>query len=210
MKRILINLKDWLDRQENVDFASNIDGLDVTVYPSLPYLYIYENKNVKLGSQKISSYPEGAHTGSISAKHLKDFGVSSVILNHKECQISDAGTLIKKIQNAREENIEVILCIASTTQCELDKIKDVLKCTGTKKIALAYEPEKLLSTSDIIENLQIIRSFLKDFSLSYIYGTNVTINNIEEYNKKLEVDGYLISSNALNVQNLKTIIELTK
>lgn len=113
MTKILVNLKDWLGFEENIDFSSQIDGLDITVFPSLPFLYIYKDKNIKIGSQKISSYDEGPHTGSVSAKHLKYFNVSAVILNHRECKIEDIDKLTKKIQNAQTENMEIIICIDS-------------------------------------------------------------------------------------------------
>ena len=81
MKKILVNLKDWFNYSENVDYAEQVEGLDITLFPSLPYLYVYKDYKIRIGSQKISSFEEGAHTGSISAAHLKDFGVEAVILN---------------------------------------------------------------------------------------------------------------------------------
>lgn len=210
MKKILINLKDWLNLYENIDFAGQIEGMDITVYPSLPYLHIYQNIGIRIGSQKISSFEEGPHTGSISANHLKDFGVSSVILNHRECQIDDIDKIVSKILNARKHDIDTIICIGSCENEELNKIKSVLAKTGTDGVSIAYEPFENIELDEIKINLDEIKDKLKDYNLSYIYGNNITVSNFEEFDRELEVEGFLISSHALDVKNLKTILSLRK
>lgn len=210
MKKILVNLKDWLNYYQNVDFSLAIDGLDITVFPSLPYLYLYKDKNVKIGSQKISSYDEGPHTGSICAKHLKEFKVTSVILNHRECKIEDFQNLSQKIKNAQKEHMDVIICIDSYSEEELNKIKSILDEVDTTGISIAYEPNEELDINRIDENLKIIQEQLKSYQLSYIYGNNVTSDNILEYSKILNVDGFLISSHALDVEDLKKMVILAK
>ena len=206
MKKILVNLKDWLDLNENIDYAMQIEGLDITVFPSLPYLYIYKNCGVKIGSQKISSFDDGPHTGSISANHLKDFGVEAVILNHRECQIDEVEKICAKVTNAQKHNIEVILCVGTIEESELTKIKTVLDKTSTAGISIAYEPIEEMQLDEIKLNFDYIREKLKDYDISYIYGNNITVANIVEFDQELDADGYLISTHALNVDNLKNII----
>ncbi len=206
MKKILVNLKDWLDWNENVDFAEQVEGLDITVFPSLPYLHIYKGYNVRIGSQKISSFEAGAHTGSISAEHLKDFGVEAVILNHRECQIDEMDKICAKIENARKYDIEVILCIGAQLEAELKRIKDVLGKIGPDGITIAYEPSERLELDEIKATLEYIKDALKKYKLSYLYGNNVTVMNVLEYDRELDVDGFLISSHALDVKNLKEIL----
>ncbi len=211
MKKILVNLKDWFNLYENIDFAERVEGLDVTVFPSLPYLYVYKDYKIKIGSQKISSYDEGPHTGSISATHLKDFKVEAVILNHKECQIDEIDKICSKIENAVKNAIEVVLCIGTIKEDELAKVSTILDRTGTKDISIAYEPIEDIELDEIKLNLDYIKKRFKDYTLTYIYGGNITIFNIEQYDRELDVDGYLISSHALDVDNLKEMISvLTK
>lgn len=211
MKKILVNLKDWFNLYENIDFAERVEGLDVTVFPSLPYLYVYKDYKIKIGSQKISSYDEGPHTGSISATHLKDFKVEAVILNHKECQIDEIDKICSKIKNAIKNAIEIVLCIGTIKEEELNKVSTVLDRVGTKDISIAYEPIEDIELDEIKLNLDYIKKRFKDYTLTYIYGGNITIFNIEQYDRELDVDGYLISSHALDVDNLKEMISvLTK
>lgn len=206
MKKILVNLKDWFNYSENVDYAEQVEGLDITLFPSLPYLFVYKDYKIRIGSQKISSFEEGAHTGSISAAHLKDFGVEAVILNHRECQIDDVDKICSKIENAQKYDIEIILCIGSIDNREVSKIKTVLEKTGARSIQVAYEPIDNIELNEIKLNLEYIKKELSSFEISYIYGGNITVENIEEYDRELDVDSFLISSHALNVDNLKCIL----
>ena len=210
MKKILINLKDWLNYSENLDYAIKIEGMNITVFPSLPYLYLYKNRGVRIGSQKISSFEEGPHTGSISANHLKDFDVEAVILNHKECQIDSVSNLIAKIKNAQSHNIEVIICVGSNEEKELSKIKEVLNETGTSNSVVAYEPFEEIRLDEIVCRLNSIKDNFKNYDLTYLYGGNVTYINIAKFIKELNVDGYLISSHALDIENLKRILNIVE
>ena len=84
---------------------------------------------------------------------------------------------------------------------------DVIICIDSY---YAYEPNEKLDVDHIEENLKIIKEHLKTYSLSYIYGNNVTGDNILTYSKKLDIDGFLISSHALNIKDLKKMIKLVK
>ncbi len=206
MKRVYVNLKDWLNYAENVDYAEQIENLDITVFPSLPYLYIYKDRNVRLGSQKISSFESGPHTGSVSARHLKDFGVSTVLLNHKECLIDDEDKMCAKVSNAIAFDMQVILCLGSSDAKDLNRIKNVLSKTGTKGVMIAFEPYEEMPLDEIKIHLDIIKSSLSLFEVEYLYGNNVRVENCELLAKELEIDGFLLSSNALSIDNLKKII----
>lgn len=209
MKQIIVNLKDWLNYEENIDFSVQIEGLPITVLPSLPYLYLYKGIKTKIGAQDISKFESGAHTGSISAEHLRNFGVEVVILNHRECQ-KDEDRLKAKVEMALKYGIEVILCIDDYRQEELEKIENILKTSDNKKITIAYEPIKEIPLDQICENLNMIKEYFSKYELSYIYGGNISSDNFTEYDKALNVKGYLISSHALDIKELKKIVNLAK
>lgn len=209
MKRIIVNLKDWLGYYENLDFSYEIKDLDVTVLPSLPYLYLYKDLDIKIGAQDISKFPSGAHTGSISAEHLKEFGVKVVILNHRECQ-KDKDKLIEKVKMAVGNDIEVILCIDDYRDEELEKIDAVLKEYKSIPMSLAYEPSKDTDIDEIALTLEMIKERFKSYDLSYIYGGNISSENFLSFDKRLDVDGYLISTHALDIEELRRIVNLAK
>lgn len=212
MKKILVNLKDWFDLKENVEFSKKIEGLDITLFPSMPYLTIYKDRGVKLGSQDVSSYESGAHTGSVSIEHLIELGVSCVLLNHKEMRIENEDVLYDKISKTIKNDIAVVLCILDSSKDELDNLTRIFnRIEDTSKISIAYEPIENLGLDKIKKDLQIIRKTVENFEIdSLIYGGNVSKDNVALYNEELNVDGYLISRHALNIDELKEILKLTR
>lgn len=212
MKKILVNLKDWLNLNENIEYAKNVKDLDITLFPNMPYLSIYKDSGVKLGSQDVSAFSSGAHTGSVSIEHLLEFGIEAVLLNHKELKIKDDGILFDKIQNAIRANIEVILCIESVDAKELDRTKKILaKIDDTSKIVVAYEPTREMPLEKIKSDIDTLSTQLAPYKIeSIIYGGSISKNNVETYNKELDVDGYLISRHALDVRELIEIVNLVK
>ena len=49
MKKIIVNLKDYLGYRENVEFANQSEGLDITVFPSLTIANV---KKMKIDLEK--------------------------------------------------------------------------------------------------------------------------------------------------------------
>lgn len=211
MKKILINLKDWLGLKENIDFAKKVKDLNIIVFPSTPYLYIYKDKNITIGAQDISPYTSGAHTGLTSAQHLKELGIKYVIINHNELLIEDPEVLLNKVVQSTSNDITPVLCLNEDTS-ELQKIETLLnKVKNTEKIILAFEPMQELTIEEAKNYLEIIKIDLKDYKFKkIIYGGNISKENIKDCEAHLEVDGYLISRHALEVEELTEIVNNIK
>ncbi len=215
MKKIFVNLKDWFDLEENRNFAENIQGLNVIVFPSMPYLYIYNNlKGIELGSQDVSAFDIGAHTGSVNVKHLKNFNIDWAILNHNELKIESFDILYNKILNCLENNIKVILCINDIEKREFNILKRLAKnIENFNEVYIAYETIKEIDIYTIKENIEIIKNFCKEtfgYINPIIYGGNINSENIQEYSSTLSIDGILISRGALDIDKFKTIISVVK
>lgn len=204
MKKVLINLKDHLGLEENEEFANKVRNLDVIVFPSLPFIYLY--KDVTLGAQSISTNDSGAHTGSISGEHLKELGIEYVILNHRECPQRNLFKLSSKIENAIKNKIKPIVCIKDDS--DLDYIIECIKdLKEIKNLSVAYEPDSKMHMGKISEMLEVIKNSLSIYNIDmFIYGGNITSDNIIELNRNLQVDGYLISRGALNIEELQKIV----
>ena len=68
---------------------------------------------ILLGAQNAASEVEGAHTGEVSPRMLKDAGVSVVILGHSERRhvYGETDALVnKKVKLALTQGLDVILC----------------------------------------------------------------------------------------------------
>lgn len=212
MKKIFVNLKDWLSLEENIEFSNKVDGLDIILFPAMPFLHIYRNTFVTLGAQDVSSFTSGAHTGSISATHLKDLGVKCVILNHNELRIDDDAILYDKVVHALEVGLQIVICINDTNKKELDRLKMIFNTIeNTSKISIAFEPVTNLSIEEVKSKLDIIRVSLENHKYdSLIYGGSVSKDNIKNYESIVDIDGYLISRHALDIEELKSIIDALK
>ncbi len=78
-----------------------------------------KGSRILLGAQNAASELEGAHTGEISLRMLRDAGVSVVILGHSERRhiYGETDALInKKVRLALAEGFEVILCVGETLE----------------------------------------------------------------------------------------------
>ena len=106
-KKILINLKDWFNLEENERYAKEIKNLNVIVFPSILYLYLYNNEK---GVQDFN-YERGAHTGKISLSRLVEFGIKWALINHRENKVKDTNELISKIECALSKKVKPIVCL---------------------------------------------------------------------------------------------------
>ncbi len=212
MKKIYVNLKDWLSLQENINFAKEIKDLDIVLFPAMAFLYIYKDLHLELGTQDVSSFTSGAHTGSISATHLKDLNIGYVILNHNELRIDDNNILYDKVVHALEAGLKIMICINDTNEKELNKLKYIFEnIENTSRVSVAYEPAMELSVSEVKEKFKIIKKELGNHNYeSLIYGGSVSPENIQSFESHLNVQGYLISRHALNPDELKNMIDKLK
>lgn len=196
-KKILINLKDWFNLEENEKYAKAIKGLDVIVFPSILYLYLYGNEK---GVQDFN-YERGPHTGKISLSRLVEFGISWALINHRENKVQDIHELISKIECALSKKVKPIVCLDSIDEIPYEAISKY-----KNKIQIAYEPIKVISAEEASKN---IKELYNMYNQKIIFGNNINKDNILDYCFD-EVEGFLISRDGTNVKNLKIILEKVK
>src|ERR1035437_4798275 len=102
-----IEAKNWLEafikiKELNLDLTQK----EIIICPSFTQLFSFfsyfssNNINIKLGSQNVSPFDEGAYTGEVNAKQIKDFA-SFVLVGHSERRINFNETddmLTKKVE----------------------------------------------------------------------------------------------------------------
>src|ERR1035437_9255628 len=102
-----IEAKNWLEafikiKELNLDLSEK----EIIICPSFTQLFSFfsyfssNNINVKLGAQNVSPYDEGAYTGEVNAKQIKDFA-QYVLIGHSERRTSfgeTEGMLAKKVE----------------------------------------------------------------------------------------------------------------
>ncbi len=220
-------------------FKLDNQGIDVVLCPAFTALSeVYEvvsESDIMLGAQDLYWLDEGAFTGEVSGKMLKEAGCSFVIIGHSERRQFFAETnetVNKKIKAALANSLTPIVCCGETLkEREAGKTFDVLKehvqkgLTGinkedTLKIVIAYEPVwaigtgKTASSDQAQEAHKYIRDLLAKLYDAEVavqvriqYGGSVKPENITELMKQPDVDGALVGGASLQVASFADIVK---
>ncbi|MGB9598846.1 MAG: triose-phosphate isomerase, partial [Minisyncoccales bacterium] len=145
--------------------VKNIKNLEVVICPPFVWLSAFSfqlSANLKLGAQDCF-WQEGAFTGEVSARMLKDLGVDYVIVGHSERRkyFSETDEMInKKLKSALKAKLKPILCIGETEkERKRGKTSRVLKNQLKKalknltigqfnNLTIAYEPVWAIGTGN--------------------------------------------------------------
>ena len=188
-------------------------------------LSMYDNSIFPLGAQNVSKYITGPHTGEISSKQLKSYGVKYCIVGHSERrqeQNESNKDTNEKIKMLLNESITPVLCVGETKE-ERDnntykevitkEINDAIKDLNEEEqesIIVAYEPIYSIGTGIIPKNNEIEEIFklIKEIlpTNKILYGGSANENNIDELKQTKEIDGYLLGGLSLNITKLKDFL----
>lgn len=221
-KIIIANQKMYLNSLDEIKKFQNdlINYKDkFIVAPSYIYLENFVNKGFQVASQNISDKSVGAHTGEVSAKALKDLKVKYTLVGHAELRkkFKEKNLIPKKIENALENGLTVILCIGETKDEKKDgKTFEVIKkklknIKPNNNLIISYEPIWSIGNNKIPndEDLEKIVNYIKSLGHNKVlYGGSVSTENIQHLNKIKNIDGFLIGSSAIKASNLIKIIEV--
>lgn len=226
---IALNNKSNLTKEEFLKYQEDIQKLNfktsnVILIPSNIYLATANIPNISLGSQNVSMYEMGPHTGEVSASQLRQLGVSYCLVGHSERRKEQHETNIEirnKIKNLLNQGIIPILCIGETKEekntahtviyQELQEALIGLTEEELKKVIIAYEPvwsigTGLIPTSTEIEN--IVTKIKEKYPNNLVlYGGSVTIDNIEKLTRENAVDGYLLGGLSLQLDKVQILID---
>lgn len=195
----------WL---EAISQASSTFPGTVVVCPSTPFLaasnqwLITHNSSLKLGSQDISHFEQGAYTGEVAASQIASL-VDYAIVGHSERRQNASETdevLETKVKNAKTAGIEPIFCVQSDSTPIPDQVAIV-----------AYEPVSAIGTGnpDDPQNIKSTAEKLKTKSqYTVLYGGSVSADNAKAI--IATVDGFLVATNSLDPQKFTAILEAIK
>ena len=179
----------------------------------------------KLGAQDLSWEEEGAFTGEVSGRMLKDVGCQAVIVGHSERRQFFGETdaqVNKKLKAALRHELAPILCVGETLEeREAGHTQDVVEgqilgalrdvpaeqMTG---LAIAYEPVWAIGTgyAATVRHIEEVHAFLRSIlkkerpqiahTTRVLYGGSVTPDNARELFGSDEVDGALVGKACLD------------
>lgn len=221
-KIIALNHKMNMEQEQINQYINSLKKLDlnVVVFPTAIYAKSFINEGFQTGLQNIYHKENGAYTGEVSPKQAKSIGVSHVIIGHSErrCIFGETNEDInKKIKQAQENNIKVILCIGEKQN---EYYKEILKKqieeglkNITEEVIIAYEPVWAIgnkitpSNREIEEILKYIKSLFK-YNVKVLYGGSVNSETIKTLKEVNEVAGYLIGGVSTDIKELEKIKEV--
>ncbi|MEK9161584.1 MAG: triose-phosphate isomerase, partial [Patescibacteria group bacterium] len=143
--------------------SSKLSKVETVICP--PAIYLSElgrsMSKMKLGAQNVSVFDfEGAHTGEVSAKMLKNLGVKYAIIGHSERRKNGETneTINKKIGVALSSGLKVIFCVGEEKRDSDGKFAEVIETqiseglkgfsdSFLKNLIIAYEPVWAISGS---------------------------------------------------------------
>lgn len=220
-------------------FNLDMQNIEVVICPAYTALSevaeITVESNIQLGAQDAHWQAEGAFTGEVSCKMLKDLEVKFVIIGHSERRQyfgETNETVNKKIKAALKYELTPIVCVGETlNEREKGKTFDVLSDhvqNGLKeiskddvlKLVIAYEPVWAIGTGKTAspEQAQEVHQYIRDMlikifdkdtanSVRIQYGGSVKPENILELMNKPDVDGALVGGASLTVDSFAEIVK---
>jgi triosephosphate isomerase len=231
---------------ESIKLLTNITNLlveaqhiEVVVAPPFTSLYSVSvaiaHKNIALAAQNMFWEDEGAYTGEVSGKFLKEIGCKFVILGHSErrAHFGETDAMVNlMVQAALRNELIPILCVGETLSERekgdtLDIIERQLRI-GLNDIAIhdferfvvAYEPVWAIGTGKTATPAQAgevhhgIRNWLmKCFDaptanqIQIIYGGSVKPGNASDLMREVHIDGLLVGGASLNAEAFSRIVK---
>ncbi len=213
---------------------------DVRVAIAAPYTALsalksaFKGTGIGLAAQNMHWEEQGAFTGEISARMLKEIGIDYCIIGHSErrqyFKETDA-TVNKKLKKALAEGILPILCVGEVLKTRESggqeefvekQVKAAFKGISkenAEKITVAYEPIWAIGTGKTATPKQAqqmcahIRRVLKKLYGEEIseeiviqYGGSVKPENASELMNMQDIDGALVGGASLKPQDFIDII----
>lgn len=200
-------LNNLLASRRSGQLTINKEKKEVIVCPPftlLPFVkeLIVNSQLSAIGAQNISPFNEGAYTGEINAKQIKEFA-DYVIIGHSERRkyFNETDEILeKKVKMALKHNLAPIFC----TQGVNTKIPQNAEI-------VAYEPVFAIGTGnpDTPENADQVAKQIKEKNrIQYVlYGGSVTSDNVKNFIDMPNIDGVLVGGASLDAQEFYKIIQ---
>lgn len=214
---IVGNLKSYKTQSQGLEWLENFKKIkelgeiskekEIVVCPPFTLLYLFKsyflqnNLSAKLGAQNVSPFDEGAYTGEVNAKQIKDFA-DYVLIGHSERRNNfgeNDEVLSKKVQTSLKYDLKPIYLVQN---------KETLIPQGSELIA--YEPVFAIGsgTPDTPENAKDVSDFIKTKgNYQILYGGSVTPQNVKSFTDKENLSGVLVGGASLDPNEFIEIIK---
>lgn len=214
-------------KNANCEVAVLVPAIDLQVA-----VETLKETEIKVGAQNCYFEEKGAFTGEISPVMLRDLGVTYVVVGHSERRslfYETDDVVNKKIKAVLAQKMSPIFCVGETQEeREAGKEKEIVKkqletgligVTTLQNVVIAYEPVWAIGTglTATVDQAQEMCEFIRDcladmfadesVTVTIQYGGSMNGGNAKELLSCKDINGGLIGSASLKVEDFKKIIE---
>ena len=198
-----------------------LDAVDVVVCPPFVSLAVavqlLAGTEIAVAAQNVHWDEEGAYTGEVSARMLRELGAYGAIVGHSERRQyfgETDETVGKRVHAALEAGLFVIACVGETEQDrERGETENVLRrqlsvLEPDDNLVLAYEPVWAIGTGKTATTqiAQEAHAFIKSqLEAPVLYGGSVKPDNAAELLVQPDVDGALVGGASLELESFTAI-----
>ncbi len=225
--------------KELIDLVKDYQETEVVICPPFTSLWVakelIQDTNIILGAQNVYFQNDGAYTGEVSARMLRNIGCNYVILGHSERREyfkESSLDVAKKVRQALDFGLNPIVCVGEKLEErekgkardivneEIEAIFPILKLPDVVKIVFAYEPiwaigtGKSATAQDANEMIQYIRLLLttkysKEIAdqVRILYGGSVNPQNIKSLMAESDIDGALVGGASLEALTFSKLVK---
>jgi triosephosphate isomerase (TIM) len=224
--------------EELAPLVSSVNNVEIVVAPVFTAISavakVAENTAIKVAAQDCFWEEEGAFTGEISPKLLKDAGCSYVIIGHSERRQyfgETDETVNRKSKAALKVGLVVLMCVGETldereSNATFKVIETQIKgglsgipTVDLMNIVIAYEPVWAIGTGKTAsdEQAQEVHAFIRSLieqmyssneaqAIRILYGGSVKPENVKGLMSQADIDGALVGGASLKAELFAGIV----
>lgn len=221
--------------------VANCQNVEIVVAPVFTSLSrvsdVIKGSNVRLAAQNCYWEEEGAYTGEVAPKLLKDAGCSHVIVGHSERRQYFGETDLtvnKKIKATINAGLTVIVCVGeSLAERESEQTFTVIEtqikgglsglaADALNQIIIAYEPVWAIGTGKTasVAQAQEVHLFIRQLiarlfgpstadDIRILYGGSVKPDNVKGLMAQPDIDGALVGGASLKAESFAAIVNFS-
>lgn len=199
----------WLDGMSSISFPLGEKEIIVcppfTLLPEMSRYIVQHNLPLKLGAQDVSPFTEGAYTGAINAKQVKEFA-EYVLIGHSERKrlFGETEEMVpKKVEQALAVGLKPIVFLQDQASQAPEGVEFVVyeppSAISGASGGIPETPEDVRKAADVILKAHL--------TLTVLYGGSVNADNVAQFTTLPEISGVVPGKASLDIASFLKIVE---